>query len=107
MKRTRMRGRSLLPLLAVLVLAAPLAHAQPYPSKSIRLILGFSPGGPTDIVARIVTQKLTESMGIGAIVDTRPGADSIIGTGIASRAAPDGYTLVMISPSATIHHHKI
>jgi len=79
------------------------AAAQAFPSKPIRFILGFSPGGPTDLVARLVTQKLTENLGVSAIVDHRPGANSIIGTGLAARSAPDGYTLVMISPSATIH----
>lgn len=79
------------------------AVAQTYPAKPIRFVLGFSPGGPTDIVARLVGQKLTESLAVPVIVDTRPGGDSTIATGIVARAAPDGYTLLMISPSATIH----
>lgn len=104
--RTTLRQQSVRAVLCALALLGgliPVAAAQAYPSKPIRFILGFSPGGPTDIVARLVTQKLTESMGVAAVVDSRPGADSIIGTGIAARSAPDGYTLVMISPSATIH----
>lgn len=79
------------------------ATAQAYPAKPIRFIVGFSPGGPNDTLARIVGQKLNESMGVPVTVDNRPGADSIIGTEMAARAAPDGYTIVMVSASATIH----
>jgi len=86
-------------------LAGPIgAQAQSvYPSKPIRFVLGFAPGGPTDLLARVVTQKLSESLGVPAVVDSRPGADSIIGTQFAARSAPDGHTVVMISPSAAIH----
>ncbi len=77
--------------------------AQNYPNKAIRFIVGFAPGGPNDIVARIVGQKLTESLGVPVTVDNRPGADSMIGTQMAARSAPDGYTITMISASATIH----
>ena len=77
--------------------------AQTYPSKPIRFIVGFAPGGPNDIIARIVGQKLSESFGVPVPVDNRPGADSIIGTQLAARAAPDGYTIAMISASAAIH----
>lgn len=77
--------------------------AQNYPIKAIRFIVGFAPGGPNDIVARIVGQKLTESFGVPVTVDNRPGADSMIGTQLAARSAPDGYTISMISASATIH----
>jgi tripartite-type tricarboxylate transporter receptor subunit TctC len=84
------------------VLASPV-FAQTYPTKPIRFIVGFAPGGPNDIVARIVSQKLTESFGLPVTVDNRPGADSMIGTQMAARAAPDGYTISMISASATIH----
>jgi tripartite-type tricarboxylate transporter receptor subunit TctC len=79
------------------------AFAQNYPSKAIRFIVGFAPGGPNDIVARIVSQKLTESFGVPVTVDNRPGADSMIGTQMAARSAPDGYTISMISASTTIH----
>src|SRR5258706_12905998 len=77
--------------------------AQTYPTKPIRFIVGFAPGGPNDIVARIVSQKLTESFGVPVTVDNRPGADSMIGTQMAAKATPDGYTISMISASATIH----
>ena len=84
------------------VLAQPV-FAQTYPSKPIRFIVGFAPGGPNDILARIVSQKLTESLGVPVTVDNRLGADSMIGTQMAAKSAPDGYTISMISASATIH----
>lgn len=87
-------------LCAVLSMMAGVASAQTYPNKSIRLIVGFAPGGPNDIVARIVGQKLTESVGVPVIVDNRPGANSIIGMQITARSVPDGYTITMISASA-------
>ena len=72
-----------------LLLAAGGAHAQPgYPTKPIRLIVPFPPGGGADIVARVVAQKLTESFGVSVIVDNRPGAAGMIGSEIAVRANP-------------------
>ena len=88
---------------AMLIVAAHSAIAQTYPGKPIRFIVGFAPGGPNDIIARIVSQKLSETIGVPVPVDNRPGADSIIGTQLAARAAPDGYTIAMISASAAIH----
>jgi tripartite-type tricarboxylate transporter receptor subunit TctC len=85
------------PALAFLVaasLAAP-ALAQPYPSKTVRLIAPFAPGGATDVLARIVAQKLGERWGQSVIVDNRPGAGGNIGAELAARSAPDGYTLVV------------
>ncbi|MSP97880.1 MAG: tripartite tricarboxylate transporter substrate binding protein [Betaproteobacteria bacterium] len=79
------------------------APAQTYPTKAIRLIVGFGPGGPNDFLARLVGQRLAESFGVPVVVDNRPGADSVIGTNIAARAAADGYTLGVVSASATIH----
>jgi tripartite-type tricarboxylate transporter receptor subunit TctC len=87
----------------VLATIAPPLSAQSYPSKPIRFIVGFVPGGPNDIIARIVGQKLSERLGVQVPVDNRPGADSMIGTQLAARAAPDGYTISMISASAAIH----
>ena len=83
------------------------AHAQkssatPYPERPIRLIALSSPGSGPDIVGRLIGAKLTEVFGQQVIVDTRPGASGIIGSEIASRAAPDGYTLVIITSQAVI-----
>lgn len=85
-------------LLTVLALAAlcGTAVAQTYPAKTVRMIVGYPPGGPTDLLARIVSQKLTESWGQQVIVDNRPGASGMIGAELTVRAAPDGYTLLMV-----------
>jgi tripartite-type tricarboxylate transporter receptor subunit TctC len=69
--------------------------AQPFPSKPVRLIVGFAPGGNTDTVARLVGQRLGERLQVQVIVDNRGGAGGTIGTEIAARANPDGYTLTM------------
>jgi tripartite-type tricarboxylate transporter receptor subunit TctC len=79
-------------------------HAQPamqYPSRAIRMIVPFPPGG-SDTVARLVARRMSESLGQQIVVDNRPGAAGVIGTQIASQAAPDGYTLVFITASLTI-----
>ena len=71
------------------------AFGQAYPGKPIHLIVAFPPGGTTDVVARLIGQKLSESWGQPVVVDNRPGASGIIGTEIAAKAQPDGYTLLM------------
>ena len=71
--------------------------AQPYPSKPIRLIVPFSPGGTNDILARLIATHLSQTLGETMIVDNRTGAEGIIGTDIAAKARPDGYTLLMAS----------
>ena len=78
------------------ICAAPVV-AQDYPSKSIRLIVPYPPGGGNDAIARLLAQKINESWGQQLIVDNRPGAGTTIGTALAARAAPDGYTIVMSS----------
>ncbi len=90
-----------LPCVLLATLATP-ALSQEYPSKPIRIIVGFTAGGPNDTIARIVGQKLSANVGVPVTVDNRPGANSIIGTQLAATAAPDGYTMAMISASATI-----
>ncbi len=85
--------RAALALLCALLTAV--AWAQSYPSKPIRLIVAFPPGGSTDIIARIVGQKLGERLGQQVVIDNRGGAGGTIGTEIAARTNPDGYTLTM------------
>ena len=79
------------------------ALAQGYPSKSVRIVVGFPAGGGTDIATRAVAQKLTETLGQQVIVENRPGAASNIGAEFVSRAAADGYTLLMGSVSLSIN----
>jgi tripartite-type tricarboxylate transporter receptor subunit TctC len=88
--------------IALPVLSAP-AIAQKYPVRPIRAIVVFPPGGPTDAVARIFGQKLTEAWGQQVVVDNRAGAGGNIGMGLAAQASPDGYTLVFVSSSLMVN----
>ncbi|MFH1602706.1 MAG: tripartite tricarboxylate transporter substrate-binding protein, partial [Pseudomonadota bacterium] len=80
----------------LLVVAGVVAAQQDYPSKSIRFITPFAPGGSTSIVARLIGQKLTESWGQPVIVDNRPGGNTIIGTEALAKSPPDGYTIIVV-----------
>ena len=89
-----------LSILCAAALAAPYAQAQTYPSKPIRIVVPFGPGGATDVVARTVADKLSARLGQPVIVDNKPGASTMIGADTVAKAAPDGYTL-MVSGSST------
>jgi len=89
--------------LAIALLLSASAIAQEYPSKPIRLIVPFGAGGGTDIIARGIAQKLFEVWGQQVIADNRPGANGTIGVDLVAKAAPDGYTLAMISSSHTVN----
>lgn len=82
-------------VLAMLLAAAP--GAQGYPNKAVRIILPFAPGGGGDMTARLVGQKMNDSLMQSVIVDNRPGADGVIGTDIVAKAAPDGYTVLLVT----------
>jgi len=80
---------------ALAALTAPGAGAQTYPTKSIRVVVGFAPGGGTDIVARIIGAKLTENWKQSVVVDNRAGATGTIGADIVAKSPPDGYTIIL------------
>ena len=91
--------------LAALALATPPLHAQSdaWPSKSVKVIVPYGAGGGTDILARMVSQKLAEKWAQPVVIENRPGADAMLGTEQAARARPDGYTLVFIAPSHVLN----
>jgi len=83
--------------------AFPAAHAV-YPDKPVRVLVGFSAGGTTDVIARILSKELTESLGQTFVVENKPGAGSNIAVGEVARAKPDGYTLLMVAVTSAINH---
>ena len=93
--------RFLRPLLIGLVLLCPvLAMAEDFPSKTIRLIVPFPPGGPNDIIARVVGQRMSEILKQTIIVDNRSGQGGVVGTDVVAKSAPDGYTIAIASAGA-------
>ena len=79
------------------------AWAQSYPTRPVRIIVPFAPGGPTDVVARLISQWLSDRFGQQFVIDNRPGAGSNIGTGAVVRAPADGYTLLLVTPPSAIN----
>ncbi|MSQ73060.1 MAG: tripartite tricarboxylate transporter substrate binding protein [Betaproteobacteria bacterium] len=91
-------------LIAIAVASLPSARAQPYPNRPLRLVVPFTPGGSNDILARILGQKMSESLGQPVIIDNRPGAAGTIGVDSVVKSAPDGYTLIIGSLSTMAIH---
>ena len=90
-------------MLATAPVFAQSTSTNAYPTKPVRLVVPFAPGGGTDTLARMVAQRLTESLGQTVVVDNRPAVDGIVGTETVARSAPDGYTLILVSSSHAIN----
>src|SRR5688572_32699461 len=87
----------------LLALCAALAHAQGYPARPVRVLVGFAPGGGVDISARLLAAKLSEYLGQQFVVENKPGAGTNIAAAEVAKSAPDGYTLFMNSPAVVIN----
>ncbi len=97
------RCNSLFPLLCLLFLLPVAAFAQGWPAKPIRLVVPFAPGGNTDIIARSIAPKMSQDLGQNILIDNRGGAGSTLGTAMAAKSPPDGYTVVMVSTAHVIN----
>jgi tripartite-type tricarboxylate transporter receptor subunit TctC len=99
-----MRHRLVLTAFAAACSLAPqLAAGQAYPSKAIRFIVPFAPGGGNDILGRVVAQKLNQSFGVPVVVDNRPGAGGTLGTDLTAKSQPDGYTILINNLSVAVN----
>jgi tripartite-type tricarboxylate transporter receptor subunit TctC len=102
MQASPARRRALAAIATALVLAAPAAFAQSYPTRPITMMVPFPPGGPTDLVARVLAQKLGEQLGQNVVIDNKPGANGNIAAVAIARAPADGYTLLYNTSSITL-----
>jgi tripartite-type tricarboxylate transporter receptor subunit TctC len=107
MNRLRVRILAALAALAAWAAGTAPALAQEYPTKPVRIIVPFAPGGSADVFGRFIAQRLQESLGQGFVVENRPGGGSIIGTDAVAKAAPDGYTLLLMSNTHTVNESLI
>ena len=103
MRIPRRRFLHLAGAVVALPTAARLAWAQTYPARPVRLVVGLTPGGTQDILARLIGQWLSERLGQPFVIENRPGAGTNIATEAAVRASPDGYTLLLVGPPAAIN----
>jgi tripartite-type tricarboxylate transporter receptor subunit TctC len=94
-------------LCAALAFATPFAFAQSYPARPVKIIVPFAAGGPADIYARVIGEKLQATLGQPFVVEDRPGGGSIVGTEAVHQSAPDGYTLLMMSNTHTVNESLI
>jgi tripartite-type tricarboxylate transporter receptor subunit TctC len=96
-------ARSLIVAAILLAIYAGAEAAERYPSRPVRIIIPSGEGGITDILGRVIAPKLTEGLGQQVVIDNRPGASGVVGSTIVARAAPDGYTLLMVFPSHVVN----
>ena len=89
------------------VLAQTTALAQTYPNRAVKIVVPFAAGGPADVYARFIAQRLTDALGQSYIVDNKPGAGSVIGTDVAAKSPADGYTLLLMSNTHTVNETLI
>ena len=94
----------LLTLMATILIGIPTSYAQSYPNRPIKLIAPFPPGGTSDVLGRLIAQKLSESLGQPVIVENRPGASGNIGHEMAAKALPDGYTILLSNSSTVVNN---
>ena len=103
-----MSNRALFAATAVFLASLPgQAAAQQYPSKSVRMIVPFGAGGPADVFGRVIAQHLSEQLKQSFVIENRPGAGAIIGTDAVAKAAPDGYTLLVMSNTHTTNESLV
>src|SRR6476620_9620504 len=107
MDTVRRMSQSCLTALPFILVALTSSAQDAYPTKPIRFIAPFPPGGTTDVLSRIVAQKLSDTLGKQVLVDNRPGAGGNIGHEVAAKTAPDGYTLLMSSNAALVTNSHI
>jgi tripartite-type tricarboxylate transporter receptor subunit TctC len=107
MRRQTFIRTSLAMIGLVSVLAHTTASAQAYPNRSVKIVVPFAAGGPADVYARFIAQRLTEALGQSYVVDNKPGAGSVIGTDIAAKSPADGYTLLLMSNTHTVNETLI
>src|SRR5690349_5343786 len=99
-----MNPRSLATLAAMFALALPPAlFAQAWPAKPVKIVVPFAAGGPADLYARAVGEKLQAALGQSFVVENKPGAGAVIGTDLVAKSPPDGYTLLMMSNTHTVN----
>src|SRR5262245_63559428 len=103
MKLSRRRFLHLASGAVALPASSRLARAQAWPSRPVRLIIGYTPGGSADLTARLMGQWLSEKLGQSFVIENRPGGGTNIATEAVLRAAPDGYTLLLVAPANAIN----
>ena len=104
---TGLRQAALLLVFLVTSAAVTQARAQDYPTRAVKIIVPFAPGGSADVFGRFIAQRLQDSLGQSFVIDNRPGGGSVIGTDAVAKSAPDGYTLLLMSNTHTVNESLI